>query len=369
MKIALVHDHLSQDGGAENILQLFCEIWPEAPVYVMVHNPKTSRPFFLKKDIRTSFLQKWPFGMRKYQWFLPFMPTAIESFDFSEFDVVLSSSSMFAKGIITRPDTMHVTYCHTPTRFLWSDTHSYVAELGVNRVLKHIIPFFLSHIRLWDRIAAERAHAYIANSRTVQKRIKKYYFQPSTVIYPAVDVKDFTIAKKADVKDYFLAGGRLVPYKRFDLLVEAFNKLGKPLKIFGTGPMLEELKASAHSNIEFLGRVEEKELKKLYAECAAFLNPQEEDFGMTMIEAMAAGRPVIAYRKGGAEEIVEHGKTGLLLDYQTWEDIADAVMTFDPKAYDPEAIRARALTFDASQFKTTIQTFVENAWEEFKRNQ
>lgn len=369
MKIALVHDHLAQDGGAERVLQAFCEMWPDAPVYVVVHDPKQANPFFLTRDIRTSFLQRWPLGVRKYQWFFPFMPTAVESFDLSEFNVILSSSSSFAKGIIPRPDTLHIAYCHTPTRFLWSDTHSYVEELGVNRVLKNLIPFFLSYVRIWDRIAAERVGVFIANSAAVQKRIKKYYYRESTIVYPAVDVADFYVAAPDEVQNYFLAGGRLVPYKRFDVLVEVFNKLGKPLKIFGTGPALNALKAQAKPNIEFLGRVSDAQLKKLYAECSAFLNPQEEDFGMTMIEAMAAGRPVIAYRKGGAQEIVEHGKTGVLVDYQTWEDIADAVMSFDPSAFDPAVIRERALTFDASQFTTTMKTFVEKAWKDFQRKQ
>jgi glycosyltransferase involved in cell wall biosynthesis len=260
-----------------------------------------------------------------------------------------------------------VTYCHTPTRFLWSDTHSYVEELGVNRLFKKMLPLFLTNVRMWDRIAAERADIYIANSKAVAHRIQKYYHRESTLLYPPVNVENFTVAKKEDLKEYFLAGGRLVPYKRFDLLVKVFNATGKTLKIFGSGPAMPELKKMARPNIEFVGRVSDAELKKLYSECAAFLNPQEEDFGITMIEALASGRPVIAYNKGGASEIIQHGKTGLLLDYQTWEDFADAVIGFNPHAFDPAEIRASALTFDEKKFKTQVQEFVENAWKEHRK--
>ncbi len=366
MKIALIHDHLAQDGGAEKVLQAFCEIWPDAPIHVVVYDPNNANPYFATKDVRTSFLQKWPFGVKKYQWYFPVMPAAVENFDLSEFDVVLATSSSFAKGVITRPGTLHITYCHTPTRFLWSDTHSYVEELGVNRFFKKFLPLFLSHVRMWDRLAAERTDSYITNSIAVQKRLQKYYKRDSTVIYPPVQSEAFEPVSIEEVGDYYLAGGRLVPYKRYDLLIEAFNSLGKPLKIYGSGPAMNDLKKMAKPNIEFLGRISDEELKNLYARCAAFLNPQEEDFGITMIEAMASGRPVIAYKKGGAAEIVEPGITGVLVDYQTWEDFADAVMSFDPKAYDPLLIRERAMRFTTSTFARTIKQFVENEWEEFQ---
>ncbi len=367
MKIALVHDHLAQDGGAENVLEVFCEMWPDAPVHVLVYDPKNANPYFSKKEIRTSFIQKLPWGVKKYQWYFPFMPAGIESFDLSDYDVVLSTSSSFAKGVVTRPGTMHISYCHTPTRFLWSDTHSYVEELGVNSLFKKLLPVFLSNVRMWDRIAAERVDHYIANSIAVEKRIEKYYHRDSTVIYPPVDGAHFHTVPKEKVGDFFLAGGRIVPYKRFDLLVEAFTRLGKPLKIFGSGPALADLKKRAGNNIEFLGRVPDEELRELYATCAAFMNPQEEDFGITMIEAMASGRPVIAYNKAGAAEIVEDGVSGVLVGYQTWEDFADALIGFDPMRFDPERIRERALTFGVDQFTTNIRKFVEERWEEFQR--
>ncbi|MFH1426406.1 MAG: glycosyltransferase [Candidatus Kerfeldbacteria bacterium] len=368
MKIALVHDHLAQDGGAENVLRAFSEIWPEAPIHVVVHDPEQANDFFKSRKIKTSFIQKMPLGVRKYQWYFTLMPSAVESFDLTEYDIVLVSSSSFAKGVLTNPDTLHITYCHTPTRFLWSDTHSYIEELGVPKVLKKALPVMLSRIRLWDRTAAERTDYYIANSREVQHRIKNYYDRDSDLIYPPVDLNDFYVADAGDVKDYFLAGGRLVPYKRFDLLVDAFNQLGKPLKVFGDGPALPDLKKRARGNIEFLGRVPDDRLKQLFAECAAFLNPQHEDFGITMIEAMAAGRPVVAYGKGGATEIVDDGVTGILINYQTWEDFADAIIGFDKNAYDPQTIREKALTFNVGQFKTNIRDFVETKWQEFQQH-
>ncbi len=369
MKIALVHDHLAQDGGAENVLRAFCEIWPDAPVYVVVHDPKHAHPFFLSKDIRTSFIQHLPLGVRKYQWYFPLMPTAVESYDLSEFDVVLSTTSSFAKGVITRPEIVHISYCHTPTRFLWSDTHSYVREMVKNPIARALVSLSLTRVRIWDRLASERVDQYITNSKTVQKRLQKYYHRDSTVIYPPVDVADFIPVAKEDVGDYYLAGGRLVPYKRFDLIVEAFLKLGKPLKIFGSGPELAHLKRLAASNpkIEFLGRVSDEQRRELFSKALAFINPQEEDFGITMIEALAAGRPVIGLNKAGAKEIVTPGVHGELMDFQSWEDLANTVMNFDPMKYDPAVIRERALTFQLSRFKNEVKEAVDTAYNQFQK--
>lgn len=362
MKIALVHDHLAQDGGAEKVLQAFQQIWPEAPTYVIVHNPKTTHPNFRNKDIRTSFLQHWPWGVKRYQWFFPLMPTAVESYDLMEYDVVLSSTASFAKGVITRPNTLHICYCHTPTRYLWSDTHDYVRELGVPRVVKWLLPFFLTYVRMWDKMAADRVDSFIANSQLVQHRITKYYSADSTVIYPPVDINRFA---PGPVSDYFLTGGRLVPYKRFDIVVEAFNRLGRKLKVFGTGPEYQTLKAQAGNTVEFLGKVSEADLVKLYSGALAFINPQVEDFGITMVEAMASGRPVLAYGFGGAVEIVKPGVTGELFAYQTWEDLADMIVKFDVSRYDTNIIRAAAEDYSMEKFKTKIKAYVEQAYNNF----
>ncbi|MDP3970263.1 MAG: glycosyltransferase [bacterium] len=359
MKIALVHDHLAQDGGAEKVVMAFHEIWPEAPIYVLVHDEDSAHEIFKDKDIRTSFIQKLPLGIKKYQWYFPIMPTAVEGYDLMEYDVVLSSTASFAKGIITRPDTLHICYCHTPTRYLWSDTHSYVKELEVSPIVKWTLPFFLSYIRIWDKMAAERVDKFIANSRLVQDRITKYYKADSDIIYPPVSMDKFSIGETGD---YYLAGGRLVSYKRFDIIIEAFNRLGRKLKIFGNGPEMENLQKQAGKSIEFIGKVSDEELAKLYREANAFINPQIEDFGITMVEAMASGTPVIAYRAGGAEEIIQPGVTGEFFKYQTWEDLADTVVKFKPAEYDSQRIRAEAEKYSLSIFKQKIQQYVETEY-------
>ncbi len=362
MKLALVHDHLAQDGGAEKVLAALQQIWPDAPTYTIVYDREVAAAGFSKKDIRTSFLQRWPGGVKHYQWYFPLMPTAVESYDLMDYDVVLSSTASFAKGVITKPGTLHICYCHTPTRYLWSDTHDYVRELGAPGLVKWLLPFFLTYLRLWDTIAAKRVDRFIANSAVVQERITKYYRVNSDVIYPPVDLSAWHIGAPAD---YYLTGGRLVPYKRFDLVVEAFNRLGRKLKIFGSGPEFETLRSRAKDNIEFIGRVTTAELLKLYQGAIAFINPQVEDFGLTMVEAMAAGRPVLAYRGGGAKEIITPGVSGEFFEYQTWEDLADLVVKFQPERYDPKKIRAEAERFSLEQFTKQIKAYVETAYQQF----
>lgn len=225
----------------------------------------------------------------------------------------------------------------------------------------------LPKLRIWDRMAAERVDRFIANSKTVQKRISKYYGRESSLIYPPVDASKFSVAPTQE--NYYLSGGRLVPYKRFDLVVEAFNKLGTPLRIFGEGPELAKLKKMAKPNIEFLGKITDEEKKELYRKCLAFIHPQEEDFGLMVIEAMASGRPVIAYAKGGAMETVIEGKTGKFFDTQNWEALAHTIIRFKPEEYRPEEIRAHAAQFDTGQFKNKIKDYIENSWQEFKGKQ
>jgi glycosyltransferase involved in cell wall biosynthesis len=364
MRIALVHDYLVQDGGAERVLKAFQEIWPEAPTFALLYDPRRMGGAFRGKDIRTSFLQEVPFALTRYKWFMPLMPMATERYDLGEFDVVLSSTSAFAKGVITRPDSLHVCYCHTPTRYLWSDTHSYVNEIGLPGPVRKLVPLMLTDIRVWDRLAADRVDAFIANSETVRGRIRKYYLRESDVIHPPVDTDRFRIA--AAPGDYYLAGGRLVAYKRFDVIVRAFNKLGIKLVVFGEGPEYAKLRAAAKPNIEFVGRVGEREKADLYAKAIAYLHPQEEDFGITAVEAMAAGRPVIAYRKGGATETVVEGKTGAFIEEQSWEELANLIIRFEPEIFDPAAVREHAQAFDVGAFKATIREYVEDAHARWK---
>lgn len=359
MKIALVHDYLKQDGGAEKVLSVLQEIWPEAPTYTLFFDPDRL-PQFKGKDIRTSFLQRAPLIQSRFQWYLTLMPTATEHYDFSGFDMVVSSTSAFAKGIITPPGTIHVCYCHTPTRFLWTDTLSYVEELRVPRFIKNMLPPFLSMLRVWDKQAADRVDAFVANSKTVKGRIEKYYGRDSVVVHPPVDTHRFAVSDEP--KEYFLTGGRLVAYKRFDMVVEACNRTGIKLKIFGTGPVMKDLRKMAKGNVEFLGRVPDSELPGLYAGAKAFINPQEEDFGITPIESMASGRPVIAYKKGGATETVLDGVTGELFEEQSWEELADHLIRFDDAKYDPLAIRTHAEQFSRDRFKNEMKALVEKQY-------
>jgi len=364
MKLALVHDYLIQDGGAERVLQVFQQMWPEAPTYALFHDPERVGSAFDGKDIRTSFLQDVPLALRNYKWFMPFMPAATEHYDLNGYDVVLSSTSAFAKGVITRPDALHFCYCHTPTRYLWSDTHSYVRELGLPGPVKALVPYVLSRLRVWDRHAAERVDRFIANSETVRRRIRKYYQRDSVVIHPPVETSRFSIAPK--VEDYYVAGGRLVAYKRFDIVVQAFNKLGIKLKIFGTGPELGKLRAAAHPNIEFVGKVAEEEKAELYRKAIAYLHPQEEDFGITAVEAMASGRPVIAFRKGGAEETVVEGATGRFIEEQNWEELANEIIRFEPEKFDPLRVRAHAQKFDTELFKSKLAGYIRTEIEKWR---
>jgi len=363
MKIALVHDFLAQDGGAEKILSAFQEVWPQAPTHLLFYDRDHINPEFFNHPIKTSFLQKMPGGISKYQWYLPLMPFATEQHNLGDFDVVLSSSSLFAKGVITNPKTLHLCYCHTPPRFLWNEMHQYIEDLKYNRLVKKIIPFVLKSLRQWDLMAASRVDHFIANSQTVKARIDKYYRRPSDVIYPPVKTKNFYISPK--IENYFLAGGRLVGYKKFDIIVQAFNRLGMPLKIFGAGPMMEKLKKIAKKNVEFLGQITEQEKSKLFAECLAFINPQIEDFGITAIEAMASGRPVIAYGQGGAQETIVPDKTGEFMDEQSWEELGNRVIRFAPENYNPALIRSHAQQFDEERFKNLIRDYVYLKWREF----
>lgn len=357
MKIALVHDHLVQDGGAEQVVKALKEMYPEAPIFTLVFKRKVFERHNWTKDVRTSFLQKFPWGVDKYQWLLPLMPAAVESFDLSAYDLVISSASSFAKGVILRPGAVHVCYCHTPTRYLWSDKHNYIQDLNVNALAKKFLPLALQKLRIWDSLAAGRVDHFIANSHNVSRRMAKYYGRGGEIIHPPVACDNFFISNKP--KEYFLAGSRLVPYKRLDLAVRAFSRLGIPLKVFGIGPEINKLRAMAKPNVEFLGKVGQTQKAMLFADCKAYINPQDEDFGITAVEAMASGRPVIAYRSGGALESVVEGVTGEFFDEQCWEDLADKVIRFNEAKYDPKAIRARARNFDISVFKRQFADFID----------
>jgi glycosyltransferase involved in cell wall biosynthesis len=363
LRVALVHDFLVQEGGAEQVLKELTEMFPSAPIFTLVADFEKAGKFFKKEDVRTSFIQKLPLSKRKYQWYLPLMPAAIESFDLSEYDVVISSSSAFAKGVLTQPYTIHICYCHSPTRYLWTDTHSYVQDLPIPSIIKKIIPFHLSRLRVWDLAAAGRPDIFLANSNNVLKRIKKYYRRDAQILYPPVRTDEYTVASHKE--NYFLAGGRLVGYKHFDIIIDAFNQLGIPLKIFGSGPLQEKLSERAKKNITFLGMVSDVELKRLYTHAKAYINPQEEDFGLTMTEALASGCPIIAYKAGGALEIVQDGINGTFFEEQSWEALADSVVRLREKTFDPKMIQMTAQTFSRQVFKEKFLALLEKHKSEY----
>lgn len=357
MKIALVHDYLTQYGGAERVLKVFTEIFPYAPIYTLVYNEKATFGVFKDKIIRTSFLQKIPLAKAYYRAFAFLMPLAVEQFDLSKYDIVLSDSSSFSKGIVTKPKTKHICYCHTPMRFAWDGSQKYIEEFYFPKFSKKIIAVLMNYVRLWDGLAADRTDVYIANSKFIAERIKKYYNKKSTVIYPPVKTAFFNPFLPS--AEYFLMVGRLLPYKRFDIAVQAFNELKLPLKIIGDGPEKKRLMREAKSNIEFLGNLGDKEIKEYYSNCRAFIFPQEEDFGITAVEAMSCGKPVIAYQGGGALETIENGKTGLFFMQQNKSSLIETVRNFKNHQFDSEYIRNYSLKFSEERFKREILEFIE----------
>jgi len=364
MKIALVHDYLSQDGGAERVLKALHEIWPEAPIFVLFHDRKKIN--YLDRDkIKETWLSKMPFIKKIFQWYLPLMPIATEQHDLHDFDLVISSTSSFAKGVITSPSTLHISYCHTSPRFLWGDGNNYLSDLKSSYLIKKTLPIITHHLRLWDQLSAKRVDHFIANSQTVQKRIKKYYRRESDIIFPPVDTERFQIANK--LGDYFVAGGRLVPYKRLDLVIKVFNRLQLPLKIFGIGPEYKYLKKISRPNIEFYGKISENEKAVLLSRALGFIHPQKEDFGITPVEAMAAGRPVIAYGQGGATETVIEKETGVFFSEQTWESLLETILNFDPYNWDTKKIQQHAQKFSVDRFKEEIKNNTQAHYFKFQK--
>jgi glycosyltransferase involved in cell wall biosynthesis len=363
LKVAIVCDWLTTSGGAEKVILSLHKLFPNAPIYTSIFNSENN-PAFFNADIRTSILQKMPFAKKKHQLYLTWMPKVFENFNLDDYDVVISSSHSCAKGIITKPSTLHICYCHSPMRYAWENSINYINEYQINPIAKKLAPWLMHKIRIWDRIAADRVDFFVANSKHVQQRINKYYKKDSEVIYPFVDIDKFSVGQHKE--DYYMAVGRLTPYKKFDLIVEAFNKLGKKIKIVGTGVSEENLKRIAKPNIEFLGYVSDKELETHYQNAKALIFPQIEDFGIIPLEAMATGCPVIAYGRGGALETVIDKKTGIFFDEQSADAIAEAVLKAEKIKFDPIAIKNHANGFSENIFQQKMLDFIKEKWQIWK---
>lgn len=364
MKTAIVHDWLTNFGGAEKVLRKICDMFPDAPVYTVVYNKKKMGKYFGDRDIRTTYIQKMPFGVTKYNSYLPLLPGAVERLDLTEFDLVISSSTCCAKGVLTRADALHICYCATPMRYAWDFYFKYKNSCG--RLKRTLIPLFMKKIRLWDAVSANRVDKFMANSKNVARRIKKHYRRESTVVYPFADTAFYTPGEKCG--DYFLCVSRLVEYKRIDIAVRAFGALGLPLVIVGEGRELSRLKAIAAPNIKFTGRISDEETREYYRSCRAFVFPGEEDFGITPVEAQACGKPVIAYGRGGALETVIDGKTGIFFDEQSAEALCAAVKRFEGMTFDKTEIRKNAERFSEAEFAKNFSAFVEEALNNEQKN-
>lgn len=363
MKIALVHDWLPFMGGAERVLCNFNELYPEAPIYTTICNDTKIDKQLRDANIITSKLQKNK-EIKNHRRLFPFMMSAIESFNLNEYDIVLSDSSSVAKAIITPPNTMHVCYCHSPMRYGWEFSHEYAGKMSGKGSLKNkLLGYFLSLVRIWDKASVDRVDYYIANSENVARRIWKHYKKECVVIHPPVRCKLFNISDIDD--DYLLVVSRLQEYKRIDIAIEACNKLNIPLVIIGDGPDREKLEKLAGKNIKFMGRQSDETIKEYYSKCKAFLFTGEEDFGITPLEAMASGRPVIAYRKGGALETVIEDRTGVFFDNQDPDDLVKAIKRFNTMRFNKEDIRRHAETFDEEIFKKNIKNYINECYKEF----
>lgn len=361
MRLAIVCSWLNQYGGAERVLEVVHEIYPEAPIFTSIHDPDSLPEAWRAWDIRPSFLNRLPLLRKKPQWLLPLFPHAFESHDLNGYDVVFSLTSAFGHGVITSEQSQHVCYCLTPTRFLWG-YHGYIEREGIGRLARLGLPLFLKGLRQWDRAAADRVDRFVSISTTVRRRVKKFYRRDSDIIYPPVRL--YQGKPVAMPENYYLIVSRLVPYKRIDLAVRAFNALGWPLRIIGNGRDRRALEAMAAPNITFLGYTSDDEVWEQMARCRAFIFPGEEDFGLTPIEAMSTGRPVIAYRGGGALDTLIEGETGLFFREANAESLIEALERFDESAFDPETIRRHARTYDGTRFRRELAEVLEAAYRE-----
>jgi glycosyltransferase involved in cell wall biosynthesis len=362
MKIALVHDWLNQRGGAEDVLETMVAMWPGSPIYTSLYAPESMPPSYRSWPIHTLWTDRLPGIHRHHQAFLPLYPAAWSGLDLSGFDVVVTNKSGFCHGFRKGPRTLHLCYCLAPTRYLWQ-FDMYVEREGLGAATTALLRPLVAAMRDWDYAAAQRVDRFIAISTEIQQRISRYYGRESEIVFPPVDTSRFTPADS--LEDYFLVVSRLIPYKRIDLAVAAATRLGLPLKVCGSGRDLDRLRRMAGPTVEFLGRVPDEELPRLMARCRAFLFPGLEDFGITPVQAQAAGRPVIAFAGGGALDYVIPGATGVLFPEMTVDSLTEAMASFDENTFDPQVIRSHAAKFDSATFIDRLRGCVEREWQAF----
>lgn len=358
MRIAIIHYWFVSQRGGENVVEGLCGFYPDADIFSHVVDRDTLSHRVAPKTIVTSFINKLPFAKRWYKYYLPLMPMALEQFDLREYDLVISSESGPAKGVLTSPDTLHICYCHTPMRYVWDMYHDYMSNSG--RIKRFFMAPLLHYLRIWDSLSADRVDHFVANSANVARRIAKHYRRDADVVYPPVAVDDFSVSEQQD--DFYLMVGQLVGYKRVDLAVKAFTRSGKRLIIIGEGEQGRLLREIAGNNVEFLGRQPFEVLRNHYSRCQALIFPGEEDFGIVPLEAMASGRPVIAFGKGGALETVVDGKTGIFFHEQTEDALLEAVERFEgmKSNFHPTQIRAHACGFGPERFRSEMAKIIES---------
>ena len=357
VRIAFVHDYLNQYGGAERVLEALHDIAPTAPVYTSIYAAEVMPSAYATWDIRPSWMQYLPAWRTFFRHYFMLYPMAFGACDLHDYDLVISSSSAYAKGVRVRPGAVHICYCHTPMRFVWQ-TDAYVARERIQGVTQHMMRFLLQFLRRWDVANSAGVTHFIANSHVVAERIHTFYGREATIIPPPVDLAPVNTQPPGD---YLLTGGRLVPYKRIDLAIQACSALNLPLVVFGDGRDKDALMRLAGPSVRFVGRVSDAQRQELFNGCRAFLFPGEEDFGITPLEAMAAGRPVVAYRAGGALDTVKEGQTGIFFDQQTPEALMTALHALMRHSWDAHDIRTHAEYFGRAQFDQRMRAFIRHA--------
>jgi glycosyltransferase involved in cell wall biosynthesis len=357
LKIAIVHDYLNQAGGAERVVEVFHRMYPEAPIYTTIIDRSKLYDGLKDADIRITWMQRLPGILKHFKKYFMLYPLAIRSMDLREFDLIISSSSAYAKGIKKGSNAVHVCYCYTPMRFVW-DYENYLKRENLGPVVKRLLPVFIKLLKKWDIESNKDVDYFIAISNEIKQRIEKFYHRDAQIIFPPVNVANYYIS---DIdEDYYLIVSRLAPYKRIDLAIEAFNKSGKKLVVIGSGPAKQQLQKKANNNITFMGRLTDEEVAKYMSRCRAFIFPGKEDFGLTPLEANASGRPVVAFKGGGTLDTVKDGVTGVYFEGENPDEIVKAVERLESLSFDKNTLRKHAEKFNDDKFIYEISKFISS---------